>query len=113
LNGLLIRVASPLLPVSPKDFREAVDTGVYMVDLLDSQTRKDPATGSEIGPEEHPSLFRVVTGCVWNSQCATLVKYGNKGESANSAILKLFEIAISLVPQGKDMRYNTHFDWPV
>jgi hypothetical protein len=110
LNGILMRVDSPLLPVSPKDFKEAVDTGVYMVDQLGSQTRTDPVTGSEISPEEDPSLFTVVTGCVWNSQFATLVKYGNEGESSDSAILKLFEIALSLVPEGIDMKYDTHSD---
>jgi hypothetical protein len=34
LNGILMRTDSPLLPVSPKDFRETVDTDVYMADQI-------------------------------------------------------------------------------
>jgi hypothetical protein len=67
----------------------------------------------DIGPEEDPNLFTVVAACVWNSQYGTLIKSGNEGESADSAILQLFSQAVSLIPQGKDMRYDTHSDWLV
>jgi hypothetical protein len=106
-----MRADSPLLPVSPKDFKEVVDTGMYMVDQIGSQTRIDPASGSEVSPEEDPSLFTVVTGCVWNSQYATLIKAGKEGESPDMMILNQFALVVSLIPEGKDMRYDTHSDW--
>jgi hypothetical protein len=107
LNGCLMRVDSPLLPVPPKDFKEAVQTDVWMVDQIGTQSRTVPVTGLEVGPESVPSLFSVVTGCVWNTQYATLIKYGKEGESPNTMILEQLALAVSLIPAGKDMRYDT------
>jgi hypothetical protein len=72
---------NPLIPVSPKDFKETAESDVFTIDQLGVQHVTDPLTGAEIGPESDPNLMCMMTGRVWNSQFVTLTKKGNKGES--------------------------------
>jgi hypothetical protein len=53
----------------------------------------------------------MATRCVWNSQFVTLTMKGAKGESSDKVALDHFELAIKPIPEGKDMRCQTHWDW--
>jgi hypothetical protein len=88
LNGCLTNANIPLLPVSPKDFKEAVQSDVWMIDRLGAQHVTDPATGMEIGPESDPRVMCTVTGCNLNSNYVTLIKKGAKGASTNTMVLE-------------------------
>jgi hypothetical protein len=113
LNGCLTNANIQSLAVPPKDFKEVVETNVWMVGQIGTQHRTDPETGLEMGPESDPDLICMITGSVWNSQNVTLVKSGKEGESPNMMVLEQFALAVSLIPAGKDMRYDTHSDWLV
>jgi hypothetical protein len=99
--------------VSPKDFKEAVDTDVYMVDQIGRHHNPDRETGEETGPESDPNLMGMVAGCIWNGQYATLIKKGAKGCDPNTLIMDQWEMAVKLIPDGKGMRYDTLSDWLV
>jgi hypothetical protein len=43
--------------VSPKDFNEAVEADIWIVDQIDTQSRVDPEMGAELGPETDPELY--------------------------------------------------------
>jgi hypothetical protein len=73
LNGLLMNGATPVRPVSPMQFKEEVDRDISVADQVGFQHSTDPSTGEEVGPDVDPNLMTVVTACVWNSQCATLI----------------------------------------
>jgi hypothetical protein len=99
------------MPVSPKDFKEAIQSDVWMIDQHGFQHVTDPATGLEMGPESDPNLMCMMTGCVWNSQYATLIKKCPKRGSSNTMALEQFAMSVTLIPTGKDMRCETHSDW--
>jgi hypothetical protein len=99
------------MPLSPKDFKKAIQIDVWMIDQIGKKHRTDPSTGLEIGPESDPELTYMMTGCVWNSQYVTLVEKGEKGESSDTLALEQFALAATLIPAGKDMRYETNSDW--
>jgi hypothetical protein len=84
-----------------------------MGDQIGRQCNTDPNTGEEIGPEVDPNLVTMVIGCVWKSQCITLVKMVAKGGDPNSLILDQLKWAVKLIPDGKAMRYETDSDWLV
>jgi hypothetical protein len=79
-----------------------------MIDQAGSQHVTDPVTGEEVGPDCDPNLIGMMTGVIWNGQYATLTKAGGKGHSLNTVAMNHFALAVTLYPEGKDMRYETH-----
>jgi ribonuclease HI len=112
-NGHMANGSTPLMPVSPCDFKESVESDVCMVDQIGHQHKTDPITGEEICPDSDPELITMVAGCVWNSQYATFIKRGAKGGDPNTLILDQLEMAVKLIPAGKVMRYDARSEWLV
>jgi hypothetical protein len=99
---------SHLIPLCPRDFRDAVRSDVFMIDQAGSQHVTDAVQGEEIGPDSDPNLIGMMTGVIWNSQYVTMTKAQGKGHSLDKVALDHFVLAVSLCPEGKDMRYETH-----
>jgi hypothetical protein len=111
IGGHLTNANIQLLPVFPKDFKEAIGTDVWMIDQIGTQHRTDPATDSENGPESDPELASIATGCVWNSHYVTLINRGDMEATSGMTVLEQFALAVTLIPAGKYVPYETHSDW--
>jgi ribonuclease HI len=80
LNGMLgLGGVQPLIPVCPSQFKDLVDSDVFMVDDVMFQSKIDSDTGEPVDARTDPEFITVVAGCIHNNQYATLIKVGRKG----------------------------------
>jgi hypothetical protein len=97
--------------LSPRDFREQVDTSVMAVDSYHSETKTDPNTGKEISGGEGNHLVHGVVGIVWSDGIATLSRAANYNGTKEELVLAHVALLMGLVPEGEKLELHTESEW--
>jgi hypothetical protein len=92
-------------------YKQVLEDGAERCDSESDSEHSDHGDDIPISSMYTPELITMMTGCPWNSQCDTLTRKGAQGGDMQMLFLDHFADAITLIPEGRECRYETQSDW--